>query len=189
MIAGVRIPRWATHIPLLEAAQFGATIRRVRDSLVAAGAKREEKGKPLTETQEHPLTEGAMAAARGLIGEVPFVKTPEELWADAKEGRRGVVKFAGQQVKSMIPGVVQDIAGRLDRDSEGNTVRRKPEGFVDEIAAGVPWWRRSVREREQKKKEESTPKPKSTADYLRQSSDLNKYLRLQGSSNRYLKRQ
>lgn len=131
VIDGHHIPRWLTHFPLLEAAQLGATLRRVRDEMAAKG-------------KEQPAAEGLVAAGKGLVEEVPFFNQPKEVYHAVEGGAKGVEKFAAQQVRSLIPGAVQQYAQYADKDAQGQPVKRYPQGFVDEIKAGVPRLREQV---------------------------------------------
>lgn len=107
---GVKLPRWVGHIPLLEAAQFGATIRRVYDSMSKKGKEPADAAK-----------EGTIAAAKGMIKEVPFI----DPLLDAGHGPGAILgtegersKFVGGQIKSVIPGAIQ--SGRaFDYGPEG----------------------------------------------------------------------
>lgn len=132
MAFGYRIPKWATHIPILEAAQLGATTRRVMDKLT-------EKG----ESKTQAVTGGVTAGGVGLASQIPFYETPGRL-------REGLTtdpgRLAGQQVKGLIPGFVQEFARATDKNDAGDTVSRKRSGFVQEIQEGIPYARRSLPE-------------------------------------------
>ncbi len=145
---GINIPRWMGHIPPLEAAQFGATIRRVSDSL---------RAKQSTKTEA--LAGGVKEAARGLGEEVPFIDTLMNPMHGAgalvgKEGERQ--KYVGGELRSMIPGAVQQGAKALDYP-EGTSftqrlnpfsavepTSRKPESIGQEAEMGIPFLRQTV---------------------------------------------
>lgn len=136
VVVGHHIPRWATHVPLLEAAQFGATIRRVMDA-VAQKEMRSPKDRS-------PVAEGLFAAGRGLAEEIPFFSLPKQISRATEGGEKGLEKFGGEQVKSLIPGLVQDAAEYRDRDMKGQPVKRYPQGFTDAVKEGIPGLREQV---------------------------------------------
>jgi hypothetical protein len=136
VIGGYHIPRWATHVPLLEAAQFGATIRRVMD----AAAQKEMR----SPKDRSPVAEGVLAAGKGLTEEIPFFGLPKQIFQATEGGEKGLEKFGGEQVKSLIPGFVQDYAAYRDKDAKGQPAKRFPQGFTDEIKEGVPGLREQV---------------------------------------------
>lgn len=142
---GVNIPRWMGHIPLLEAAQFGATLRRVFDSMRAKEKTPLEAG-----------SEGTRAAVTGLAKEVPFVQP----FIDTNRGIGQVFtnpgKFAGEQVKSLEPGAGQwaaratdyspngSLAGALNPFGSQETVRRQQKTFGQVIKEGIPGLRETI---------------------------------------------
>jgi len=135
MIAGHRIPRWATHIPLLEAAQFGATIHRVQDAMLKKGVSKSEAA-----------TEGTLQAGAGLASEVPFVSQPQRL-ADifsAPNKRKALTTFFGGEARGFIPGAVQQIATSTDTIPSGDTRKRRPQTFSEQVKMGLPIVRKSV---------------------------------------------
>jgi hypothetical protein len=136
IVGGHRIPRWATHVPLLEAAQFGATIRRVMDAV-----SQKEMRSP---KDRSPVAEGLFAAGKGLAEEIPFFGLPKQISRATEGGEKGLEKFGGEQVKSLIPGLVQDAAEYRDRDAKGQPVKRYPQGFTDEVKEGIPGLREQV---------------------------------------------
>lgn len=132
-VGSVRIPKWATHIPIIEAAQFGATIRRVEDKIRAKGG-------------DHPLATGAADASWELTKEVPFVNQPERLLRAMESGdklKAGSI-LAGQEARGMIPGAVQQVARSTDRATQGENRTRRSQGFTDEVKQGIPGLRQTV---------------------------------------------
>ncbi len=132
---GVRIPKWATHVPIIEAAQIGATIRRVIEA---------KKDRGLIEAS----AEGALAAGKGLASEVPFYETPARFFT-GQEGTRGVTKFAGEQARGMVPGFIQEGAKVLDKGPSGQTTKRTPTGTIGQrfgqtVELGIPGLRENV---------------------------------------------
>jgi hypothetical protein len=135
MIGGVRIPQWATHFPLFEAIQLGATMRQVMDRDIDKG-----------ETNEEVITDGIVKSARGLIDEMPLLRTPEEI-AEGVESGNFMDKVIFPEVRNMIPLGVQQIGGWLDTDDDGKTVKRKPEDFFENMEYGLPGLRQNVPEK------------------------------------------
>lgn len=131
-IFGQDIPKWLTHAPLLEAIQFGATLRR---HAATTG-----------------LTDGALAGAMGIAEETPFVN--EMFRADALKNAKGRGEFLGELAKSNLePAALQKLAEWTDRSrplaasdlltGEG-TNKRAPETFGQELASGIPGLREDV---------------------------------------------
>lgn len=125
---GHNLPRWAGHIPILEAAQFGATMRRAYDAMT-------EKG----ETPFQAARGGVYKALGGLGSEVPFFEEPVRVAESVEGGREGVERMAGEHVRGMIPGAFQEVSRYRDRYPSGETVKRKRESFQDEVIEGTPW--------------------------------------------------
>jgi hypothetical protein len=139
MFFGKRIPKVFTHVPILEAAQFAATARRVMDKMIEKG---DEGGKT------GAIAEGGLAATKGLAEEVPFYETPAR-WFTGKEGSRGVAEGAGELARGTIPGFIQETAKYTDKDAQGNPIPRAPQGgfpsrFGQTIEMGVPGLRQRV---------------------------------------------
>lgn len=126
---GVRIPRLLSHSPALEAVQWGATVRNVMERM---------KGK------NGAVAEGLYQATKGLAEEAPFVDAPLRAGETFRD-TRSVGKAAGEFAKdALIPPDVQRVAKMRDEDSAGETVRRKPVGFVETFEGGVPGLRQNV---------------------------------------------
>lgn len=139
---GINIPQWMGHIPPLEAAQFGATMRRVYDSML-------EKGK-----EDIAKTEGLKAATKGLAEEIPF---NQDSLIDVLLGGEGKgQKLVGGELRSTIPGAVQQVAkasdypegtslvSRVNPFSTAEPTKRKPESIVQEVEMGLPILRQRV---------------------------------------------
>jgi hypothetical protein len=139
---GINVPQWMGHIPPLEAAQFGATLRRVHDSMV-------KKGK-----EDQAKTEAVKEAVKGLVEEIPF---NQDSLVDVMLGSEGKGrKLLGGEVRSMIPGAVQQVAkasdypkgtsigARLNPFGSAEPVKRKPETIGQEVKMGVPGMRQQV---------------------------------------------
>lgn len=120
-----------THASIRDAVQFGATINRVQNSYLNSSS---------LERQGFPM--GVFAATIGLIDEVPYIRQMTQL-ATLAHSRRKDLSF-GAEAKNRIPGAIQWTARQLDRDSKGELVDRKAEGFGDQIATGIPGLRQGV---------------------------------------------
>jgi len=137
MFFGVRIPKWATHIPIIEAGQLAATVRRVWD------AQKEKDATPA-----EAAASGISAGAKGVAAGVPFYETPARFFT-GQEGPRGAATALGEQARGMIPGFVQEAAQKLDKDAQGKPIRRTPQGTFSErfgqtIKLGIPGLRQQV---------------------------------------------
>ena len=83
--------------------------------------------------------EGAWAAAKGLIFEIPMLEQTRQL-GEGLGSAGSFKKWAGAQVAGAItPPIVRQIAKAMDNDRV-----RKPKGFVDEIRMGWPGAREHV---------------------------------------------
>lgn len=129
-LGGVELPAWTQHNPLLQTLQFGATVRRVEDSL--------HKGEP------RGIGAGALAGVFGLAEETPQGKAAQEAAQSFSAKERGW--FLGQSLKSLtVPQLVQWLAGTLDVDPQtGEPVKRRPEGVLEHVKTGLPWLRPQV---------------------------------------------
>ncbi len=135
MFFGHRIPKIFTHVPILEAAQFAATARRVMDRMTQQG-------------KDDVALGGGLQAGKGLAEQVPFYETPARFFT-GQEGPRGVAEIAGQQVQGQIPGFVQEAAKLTDKDKQGQPIPRQPQGgfaqrFGQTVEMGIPGLRQRV---------------------------------------------
>lgn len=138
-IFGHDIPRLLLHNPLTEMLQIGATVRRVMDSKFK---------KSDTETQG--LGAGVVAAALGLGEETPFFGQTISDIVDLKDPRKRS-EVAGRQLKGLVvPAALNDIAQAGDKDAQGEPIKRKPEGVIQNVKMGVPGLRQQVPQVEQK---------------------------------------
>ncbi len=131
-VAGVDIPSFLLHNPLLETLQIGATLRHVAES------KLRKKDK-----EAQGLTAGTMAAAMGVVEQVPFMREQQELGKLMNPYTRG--SFLAEQSRSLaVPAVVQKTAEWTDRDKHGNPIKRKPTTVMEGIKSGIPGLRQDV---------------------------------------------
>ena len=130
---GYKMPRALGHIPILEAAQVGATFRRVYDKMAAKG-----------EGFAASTREGAIESGLGIADEIPFMTTPGRLYEQIKSGPEGRARLVGDQFRSMIPGPVQQAAQYLDRDSSGDVIKRQATTAFEQFKTGIPLARQAV---------------------------------------------
>jgi hypothetical protein len=136
-IGDLKVSKQFMHHPALIALQLGATMRKVWDDGV--------------EESETPIAKGGLVAKAaatsqlGLIRDIPLFSLGKELGEYLDPERTGTV--GGNFVRSNIPGFVQETAKWIDRDSEGNQINRQPDGFLETIEQGLPWFRQSLQEK------------------------------------------
>lgn len=131
---GLDVPSMLIHNPLLETLQLGATIRRVADSKL-------RKKDP----ESQGVGAGVMAAALGLLEEVPFVREPVEMAKVMDPHMRD--SAIGQTVESfVVPSGIAWIARQIDKE-HGETVKRKPQGILQHIEEGIPGLRSTLPKR------------------------------------------
>jgi DNA-binding transcriptional ArsR family regulator len=129
--------RYKIHTIPTEVYQFFATIGQVATTAFSK-KNPEQKG----------ITRGTIAAMLGLVEDVPFVR---EMF-DLSKLQQNPDDFFGELAKSrIVPGMVQQIANMQDRDSSGNTIKRKPESFWQHLETGIPGLRQNVPEKKAKK--------------------------------------
>lgn len=127
------LPLWLSHTPLLEAFQFGATVRRAVNSINHKTL--EPKG---------TLADGVLAAASGLAGEIPFVREAAEGPMMRAPGKQGE-KARGNFVKNLIvPQGISYPTEALD------PVKREPRTILEHVESGVPGMRQNVPEKVEK---------------------------------------
>lgn len=138
-VFGHDVPTWALHNPLTEVLQIGATIRRVADAKLKK-----------SDEDVQGVGQGSVAAAMGLIEEVPFMQEAKSLtdFADPKK-RPGATGRLAESIA--VPAGVQQAAKYFDkRDAQGEPVKRKPGSVMDNVKMGIPGLRQQVPEVEQK---------------------------------------
>jgi len=126
-VYGHDVPSWLLHNPLLETAQIGATVRRVSESYLRK-----------KDTEPQGLAAGVMAAAWGLVEQVPFIR--EELEIEKLRNPYTRARWLQDQAKSvLIPAAVQKAAEWQDQGT-----KRKPETIGQTLETGIPWLRQQV---------------------------------------------
>ena len=113
-IGNTDLPAFATHNPMFEVMQFGATIRRISEQKYRNGDTR-------------GIGEGVFEASKGLAKEVPFFDEPYRI-THALDSTEGAVGYAGElAASSIVPQLVSWAARMQDQDETGETVRRTPD--------------------------------------------------------------
>lgn len=131
---GWDVPHWMLHTPALEAIQMGATLRRTIDFY----SKKHKEG---------IIAQAAFASSVGLLGQVPFFDEPIRI-GEAARSTKSAAKFSGDLARSMIvPPDVEKIAKYLDKDKKGHPIKRKADGFLDEIKSGIPYLRKDLKKK------------------------------------------
>ena len=137
-IFGVKIPKWATHHPLIEVMQFGSTVRRYLNAQEKAG----EEKTPVMNT---------LKATGHLVGEVPFLSVSKDV-TEAMEGDYKAVNFVGALASSIVvPPDVKRIAKATDKQ-DGETVKRRTTTILEKIQEGIPGLRNKLPEDPEAKK-------------------------------------
>src|ERR1700748_3272865 len=143
-IGDVTIPAWVTEAPIFQAIKIGATVRRVKDSLVKGKAK--------------GLGEGIWGGALGLMSHEPLIDEPSRLtgmMASAKEREY----FLGELAKStLVPAVSEYAAKVLDPvDSRPTPEKmiepanlRQPSTIGEHIESAIPVLRENVGKKKKK---------------------------------------
>lgn len=138
---GVNIPAWLVESPIFQAMEIGATVRRVKDTVV--------KGNP------KGLSEGIWAGGLGLAEHVPMIGQGiriNKLFSSATDRKY----YVGELAKStLVPAALDYIAKATDPADEGTIAgkalnpenKRKPETMLEHIESGIPGLRENVPEK------------------------------------------
>ncbi len=137
-VGETKIPSAFMHHPLLQVAQFGATVRRVQDKYVAAEKDKDQVAKAMG------LGEGVLGGLGGMGEELPLVRTAKDVAKATSAKERG--SFLGELFKSLaVPQLFQWLAGKMDVDPKtGEPTKRKPHGVGQHIELGIPGMRQRV---------------------------------------------
>jgi hypothetical protein len=114
------------------AGQMAATARRVMDSKLR-----------LSDTEKQGLGPGTLAALAGITEATPFIREMLDVtkFYDAYQRKQ----FLAELVKSRLePQLIQQIAEYMDKDEQGNPVKRKPENYLQTMESGIPILRKNV---------------------------------------------
>jgi hypothetical protein len=119
-VGDTMIPKALLHSPTLDMLQAGATIKHVEDSKRGGN-----------------VGAGALAAAEGVVGEVPFFDAPARLVTALKSDTMG--QYLGNQVAGNVPAIVRQTAKAFDKAD-----KRYPQTFTQEIEQNIPGLRQNV---------------------------------------------
>lgn len=133
-VFGVKLPHWASHTPLLEMLQVGATIRRAMDD-------KSEKSKYKKEWTK--FGEGAFDAAIESVKKIPFFGTGERVAAAFGDETATRNYLSGMAQSIIEPQALKNVAEFLDKE-EGEKVKRDPKTFVETLKTGIPGLREQV---------------------------------------------
>lgn len=140
-VLDVKIPAWMLEAPVFQAMQLGATVRRVKDTMV----KGQEKG----------IGEGMWAGALGLLSHEPLIDEPVrlgEMLGNSSERQY----FMGELAKSTLVPAASDYAAKvsdpLDKRPIGERLMdpendRKPTTVKEHIESAIPGLREDVGEK------------------------------------------
>jgi hypothetical protein len=135
-VGDVSIPKAALHNPYVEVMQYGASVRKVSDTLVKhAGG--DTKG---------PLA-GIMGATIGMFDEVPFVRETTTLGRYA-DSRQFLSAVDAKAASVLIPGLVQYVAAQMDKKTPFSPAEsatpRKTTDLKDNIKKAIPGLREQL---------------------------------------------
>jgi hypothetical protein len=123
VVGGPDVPDWMLDNTFMNTVMVGATARKVADSSV----KGESQG----------IGNGILAGTLGLVDEVPFVREMTEMDKVMTPSQRG--KWVDSFVSSLfVPQAATFWAKYKDKDAEGHSIIRDPEGLWQTIQASIP---------------------------------------------------
>jgi AcrR family transcriptional regulator len=122
----LRVPAWVTvHHPVFMALQLGATVGRAREA--------HKRGEPGVAT-------GFGEGLGALLEEVPMVRSQTEL-LHAFRDENSVGRLARSYA---VPQLLQWLATNTDTDMAGKAIKRRPQGVLQGIQAGLPGMRQTL---------------------------------------------
>lgn len=142
-IGDVTLPKWLAWSPVGLMLQFGATTRKVMNRDERSGSD-----------NAVALTDGIVKSSRGLFGEAPLFNQVEEI-EEAAEDKDPMNKLLYPELLSPIPGILPEIAKRMDTDDSGKPVKRYPIGIGQQIQYRIPGLRDNIPSTEDRKKEKA----------------------------------
>lgn len=179
-VFGVNIPKWAMHIPAIEAMQMGATLRQIHDHYI------ESHPEATTGAKTKAALGAVGVGAKGLAAQVPFWEEPGRLTEAVGTGL-GTEKWAGEFMASLlIPPPVRDIARQSDQPDltagkffTGDPIKRSPRDFADMILQDLPGLREKVKSQATIDYEKMTKETEDRSDEQQQRIDNEKIQRLE----------
>ena len=137
VVAGVHMPHWAMHTPMLEALQFGASIRRARE---AAGKSYKQK--------DLNMFTGIVPSLGAVAKQIPFAEQAEQVTKGLKS-TDAFLRYAGGQAQSVLdPQLVKNIAEFTDY-SNGQWNKREAKTFMEKLQSGFPGTREQLKIKKQ----------------------------------------
>ena len=137
VVAGVHMPHWAMHTPMLEALQFGASIRRARE---AAGKSYKQK--------DLNMFTGIVPSLGAIAKQIPFAEQAEQVTKGLKS-TDAFLRYAGGQAQSVLdPQLVKNIAEFTDY-SNGQWNKREAKTFMEKLQSGFPGTREQLKIKKQ----------------------------------------
>jgi len=137
VVAGVHMPHWAMHTPMLEALQFGASIRRARE---AAGKSYKQK--------DLNMFTGIVPSLGAVAKQIPFAEQAEQVTKGLKS-TDAFLRYAGGQAQSVLdPQLVKNIAEFTDY-SNGQWNKREAKTFEEKLKSGFPGTREQLKIKKQ----------------------------------------
>lgn len=143
-IGDTQIPAWMIEAPIFQAIQLGATVRRLKDTMV----KGQEKG----------LGEGIMGGALGLLSREPLLDEPSRL-AGALSSDKERQYFFGELAKSTLVPAALDYAAKVVDPIDSRSIgakaiepenKRQAQTIQEHIESAIPILREEVGEKKPK---------------------------------------
>jgi broad specificity phosphatase PhoE len=137
-VLGVNIPAWALEAPIFQAMQLGATVRRIKDTMVKGQAK--------------GLGEGIWGGALGLMSHEPLIDEPSRL-AGMMASPTERQYFLGELAKSTLVPAALEYAAKVtdpaDTRSTGEKLlepenKRAPETIGEHVESAIPGLRENT---------------------------------------------
>lgn len=95
--------------------------------------------------EERNTAEAIASGSLGLAENIPYFNLVSNLGKNIQYGGKGMIKYVGDELKGWVePSVVQWAARKLDTDSQGEPIKRKPETWKDIFEDGLPYLRQFV---------------------------------------------
>ena len=138
-LAGVKLPHWMSHSPLLEMLQVGATLRRASDKEILKG-------------NGPSKIAGIPDVFKGQIKQIPFFGGGERIAKSVESGDE-FWDYVGGFTKSIAePQILQNASDLItyiqDKQEFGKSVKRIPSGFKEQLIEGTPFKGRLEKEKE-----------------------------------------
>ena len=137
-IGGFTVPHLIAHNPVLEAMQFGATVRRAMDATNYAGIHNSSVDRT------HSLPGAVFAAGSGLIRETPLVDATSRVANLLNTGSQGDRARSQWMASIFVPGGVRDIAAGIDKLQGVPDRDTKPAGVFGPLLKALPGTRQML---------------------------------------------